>query len=174
MPLCRILDERHRIYVDRHFPKRLRKAEGYRYRVLLGVGGNIGDVRRRMNHLWVYLQRLSLLRIVQSGVILRNPPFGYTEQSDFENTVIEIATSLEPKVLLRLIWRIEKRFGRRRSFANAPRTLDLDILFFEERFIRTKELSIPHPHWRERVSVTIPLGSLARKSVRRYYENLDI
>jgi 2-amino-4-hydroxy-6-hydroxymethyldihydropteridine diphosphokinase len=174
MPLRRILDAKHTICVDRNFPKTLRHNNVYRYRVTLGVGGNVGDVKRRMNHLWIYLGRLSLLTPLKSGVILTNPPFGYTEQRDFENTVIEIGTSLEPKPLLRLIWRIEKRFGRRRSFANAPRTLDLDILFFEKRFIRTKELSIPHPHWRERVSVTIPLGSLARKSARRYYENLDI
>lgn len=174
MPLRRKLDEKHTVYVDHNFPKTLPQADGFRYHVLLGVGGNIGDVKRRMNHLWIHLRRLSMLTPLKSGVILRNPPFGYTEQNDFENTVIEVATSLEPKALLRLIWRIEKRFGRRRSFANAPRTLDLDILFFEKRFIRTKELSIPHPHWRERVSVTIPLGSLARKSARRYYENLDI
>ena len=174
MPLCRILDERHRIYVDQYFPKVFRRTHDYRYRVLLGVGGNIGDVKRRMNHLRVYLQRSRLVTIIRSGVILRNPPFGYTEQNDFENTVIEIGTSLEPKALLRLIWRIEKRFGRRRSFANAPRTLDLDIIFFANRVVRTKELNIPHPHWNERVSVTIPLGSLARKSIRRHYENLDI
>jgi 2-amino-4-hydroxy-6-hydroxymethyldihydropteridine diphosphokinase len=117
--------------------------------------------------LWIYLGRLPQICRIQSGVILRNPPFGFSEQQDFDNTVIEIGTSLEPKALLRLIWRIEKRFGRRRSFANAPRTLDLDILFFENRSVSTAELSIPHPHWNERVSVTIPLGSLAHQSVRR-------
>lgn len=174
MALRRPLDERHTIYIERNFPQRYTPNGAYRYRVILGVGGNIGDVRRRMNHLRVYLSRLSLVEVIQSGVILRNPPFGYIEQGDFDNTVIEIATSLQPRALLRLIWRIEKRFGRRRSFANAPRTLDLDILFFEKRSIRTKELSIPHPYWRERVSVIIPLRSLARKSARRYYEDLDI
>src|SRR3989338_2248498 len=161
MPLCRILDESHRIYVEHNFPKSLQKAPGYRYRVVLGVGGNIGDTRRRMNHLWHYLGKLPQICRIRSGVILRNPPFGYYDQGDFDNTVIEIGTSLEPKALLRLVWRIEKRFGRRRSFANAPRTLDLDILFFENRVMNTKELSIPHPHWSERSSVTIPLGSLA-------------
>ena len=174
MALRRPLDERHTIFIEPNFPQRYTPRGKYRYRAVLGVGGNIGDVRRRMNHLWVYLRRLSLLEVIQSGVILRNPPFGYTQQGDFDNTVIEIATSLSPRALLRLIWRIEKRFGRRRSFANAPRTLDLDILFFEKRSIRTEELSIPHPHWRERVSVIIPLGSLAQKSARRYYENLDV
>ncbi|MFY9142220.1 2-amino-4-hydroxy-6-hydroxymethyldihydropteridine diphosphokinase [Sulfuricurvum sp.] len=163
MPLCRILDERHRVYVDRHFPTTLRKAPGYRYRVLLGVGGNIGDTRRRMNHLWTYLGRLPQICKIRSGVILRNPPFGFTEQKDFDNTVIEIGTSLEPKAFLRLVWRIEKRFGRRRSFANAPRTLDLDILFFENRSVRTNELIIPHPHWDERPSVLVPLESMIHK-----------
>jgi 2-amino-4-hydroxy-6-hydroxymethyldihydropteridine diphosphokinase len=174
MPLCRILDKSHRIYVHPNFPKTLTKTASYRYRVVLGVGGNIGDTQRRINHLWHYLGRLPQICKIRSGVILRNPPFGYYDQHDFDNTVIEIGTSLEPKALLRLIWRIEKRFGRRRSFANAPRTLDLDILFFENRSIRTRELSIPHPHWHERVSVTIPLGSLAHQSARRYYENLNI
>lgn len=174
MALCRKIDDRHAIYIEPNFPRRVKQKSVYRYRAHLGVGGNIGDVRRRMNHLWFYLQRSSLLEVIQSGVVLRNPPFGYTQQGDFENTVMEIATSLQPRALLRLIWRIEKRFGRRRSFANAPRTLDLDILFFEKRSIHTKELVIPHPHWHERVSVTIPLRSLARKGVRRYYENLDI
>lgn len=174
MALCRSLDKRHSIFIEPNFPKRYTPKGAYRYQVILGVGGNIGDVRRRMNHLRVYLNRLSLLEVIQSGVILRNPPFGYIEQGDFDNTVMEISTSLSPRALLRLIWRIEKRFGRRRSFANAPRTLDLDILFFEKRFIQTKELSIPHPHWRERVSVIIPLRSLARKGARRYYEDLDV
>lgn len=172
--LRRILDEKHSIYVGNHFPQKVSQASGYRYRVLLGVGGNIGDTRRRMNHLWHYLGKLSQISKIQSGVILKNPPFGYLEQSDFYNTVIEVATSLQPKALLRLIWRIEKRFGRRRTFANAPRTLDLDIIFFEKRVIRTAELSIPHPHWERRLSVTIPFGSLARQSIRRHYENLDI
>ena len=167
MPLCRILDKHHRVYKNDNFPKKLSTSVRYRYRVVLGVGGNIGDTRRRMNHLWHYLGRLPQICRIQSGVILKNPPFGFLEQNDFDNTVIEIATSLQPKALLRLIWRIEKRFGRRRSFANAPRTLDLDILFFDNRKIQTEELSIPHPHWHERPSVTIPLKSLALTGIRR-------
>jgi len=176
MILCRRLDDRHTLCKTPNFPKRLREREGYRYRVLIGVGGNVGDTKRRMEHLWVYLQRLSALKPVQSGAILKNPPFGYTEQNDFDNTVIEIATSLEPRALLRLLWRIEKRFGRKRSFPNAPRTLDLDIIFFENRAVRYQELVIPHLHWHERPSVIIPLKSLGRAGQTRWrrYENLDI
>ncbi|MBN2871023.1 MAG: 2-amino-4-hydroxy-6-hydroxymethyldihydropteridine diphosphokinase [Campylobacterales bacterium] len=176
MMLCRKLDNRHTLCKTPNFPKRLGTASGFRYRVIIGVGGNVGDTRRRMEHLWGYLQRLSLLQPLRSGAILRNPPFGYADQSDFDNTVIEIATSLEPRALLRLVWRIEKHFGRKRSFPNAPRTLDLDIIFFANRRVRHKELVIPHPHWHERPSVTIPLRSLpkAGHTLRRRYENLDI
>lgn len=176
MMLCRKLPDSCTLCRTPFFPARREKPEGYRYRVFLGVGGNVGDTRRRMEHLWCYLRRQRLVRPLRSGAILRNPPFGYAEQNDFDNTVIEIATSLQPRALLRLVWRIEKRFGRKRSFPNAPRTLDLDILFFEDRVVQYRELIIPHPCWRERPSVTIPLGSVPKKRKRawREYENLDI
>jgi len=173
MPLCRRLDEKHRIYADRRFPASRPKQAGFRYRVVLGVGGNVGDTRRRFSRLWVYLQRQSRLSPLSSGVMLENPPFGYTEQEAFINTTIEIATSLEPRALLRLLWRIEKHFGRRRSFANAPRTLDLDMIFFENRVVKYPELTVPHPQWRMRLSVRIPLRSM-RRTFRREYENFDI
>ena len=175
MILCRRLDAHHRVCKTPRFPRKVSYAAGYRHRVLLGAGGNVGDTKRRFEHLWVYLQRHPLLKPLRSGAILRNPPFGYTEQEDFENTVIEIATSLEPRALLRLVWRIEKRFGRKRSFPNAPRTLDLDIIFFDNRKVHYKELVIPHPYWRVRPSVTIPLKTLpgAGQTLRRRYENFD-
>lgn len=173
MPLRRKLDENHCIYVDRHFPLSRPKPPGFRYRVILGIGGNVGDTKRRMNHLWIYLRRLRRITPLRSGVMLQNPPFGYTEQDDFINTTIEIATSQEPRALLRVLWRIEKHFGRRRSFANAPRTLDLDMIFFEDRILSYPELIVPHPHWRMRLSVRLPLRSM-RRTFRRQYENFDI
>ncbi|MCK9373081.1 MAG: 2-amino-4-hydroxy-6-hydroxymethyldihydropteridine diphosphokinase [Sulfuricurvum sp.] len=174
MPLCRTLDENHRIYVDRVFPAvHTPIHRSFRYRAVLGVGGNVEDTRRRLHHLWFYLRRQRLLQPVRSGILLKNPPFGYVEQDDFINTTIEIATSLEPRMLLRLLWRIEKHFGRKRSFPNAPRTLDLDMIFFENRVLTYPELIVPHPHWRMRLSVRIPLRSM-RRTFRREYENFDI
>lgn len=173
MPLCRKIDAAHTIYVNRYFPTQSRKRSGFRYRIVLGVGGNVGDVARRFNRLWIYLKRQSLLYPVRSGVVLKNPPFGYFEQDDFINTTIEIATSLEPRALLRQLWRIEKHFGRVRSFPNAPRTLDLDMIFFEDRVVNYPELIVPHPDWSGRPSVRIPLRSM-RRTFRRQYENFDI
>ncbi|MDD2829226.1 MAG: 2-amino-4-hydroxy-6-hydroxymethyldihydropteridine diphosphokinase [Sulfuricurvum sp.] len=174
MFLRRILDERHTIYVNNTFPTRRDSCHRPSHRAVLGVGGNIGDVKRRFHHLIIHLNRLSQLSVIQTGVILKNPPFGYNKQDDFYNTVIEISTTLSPRALLRLLWRIEKRFGRVRSFANAPRTLDLDMIFYDNRVLNYPELIIPHPHWDERLSVRIPLRSMTRKTFRRDYENLNI
>jgi len=149
-----------RIIKGELFPQERKKSSANRYRALIGVGGNLGDVKRRFNHLWYEMERSPLMEPLQSGIILENPPFGYENQPSFFNTVIEIATSLNPRALLRALWRMEHRFGRVRSFANAPRTLDLDIIFFDQRRISYPELSVPHPSFRERQSVMIPLRSL--------------
>jgi 2-amino-4-hydroxy-6-hydroxymethyldihydropteridine diphosphokinase len=172
--LKRIVDDKHSIYVNRNFPKKLSPHKAFRHRVILGIGGNVGDTRRRIEHLWITLGRLSQVKRMQSGVILKNPPFGYLTQDDFYNTVFEISTSLSPRQLLRLMWRIEKRFGRVRSFANAPRTLDVDIIFFDDQAVDYPELKIPHPHWEKRSSVIIPLQSMIRNTIRRRYENLNV
>ena len=176
MSLQRPLDERYCVIIQRCFPYRRLKPSGYRHRVIVGVGGNVGDTQRRLEHLWVYLRRSSQIYPIQNGVIVRNPPFGYTLQADFYNTVMEIATSLTPQILLRRLLQIEKHFGRKRSFTNAPRTLDLDMIFFANRAMTTRQLTLPHPGYKERLSVLIPLRSLGPNAQkrRRRYENLDL
>ena len=176
MGLKRQLDENHTLYLNRCFPQSRSQPHGYRHRVIVGVGGNVGDVQRRLAHLWIYLRRTTQIYPIQNGVIVRNPPFGYTQQADFDNTVIQIATSLNPRTLLRRLLRIEKHFGRKRSFANAPRTLDLDMIFFDKKRMNTAHLTLPHPGYKERLSVLIPLRSLGINAYkrRRRYENLDL
>jgi 2-amino-4-hydroxy-6-hydroxymethyldihydropteridine diphosphokinase len=174
MFLTRTLDEKHSICVSRSFPSNVTVKRKHRFSVILGVGGNVGDVRRRMEHLWCYLGQMTQITRIQRGVILKNPPFGYTQQADFYNTVFEISTSLPPRILLRVLWRIEKRFGRVRSFTNAPRTLDLDMIFYGDKILNYPELTVPHPHWKERSSVLIPLRSMTRNTIRRHYENLNV
>lgn len=176
MPLQRRLDEKHCVYVNRCFPQCRQKPSGYRHCAVIGAGGNIGDVQRRLEHLWVYLRRTVQIYPIQNGVIVRNPPFGYEQQADFDNTVIKIATSLNPRTLLRRLLRIEKHFGRKRSFANAPRTLDLDMIFFDNKTMNGADLTLPHPGYKERLSVLIPMRSLGRNAQkrRRRYENLDL
>jgi 2-amino-4-hydroxy-6-hydroxymethyldihydropteridine diphosphokinase len=133
------------------------------HEVLLGIGGNIGDVVRRFEHLFYYLKRSSLVRVIETAPILKNPPFGYIDQGDFYNSLMRIETLLTPKALLRYVLRVEKLFGRKRLFKDGPRTLDIDIIFYENVKMETKELTLPHPGWRERESVLIPLSMMKGK-----------
>ncbi len=146
-----------------YFPCALTSEGGYK--VLLGIGGNIGDVVRRFEHLFYYLRRSSLLRVIETAPIVKNPPFGYTEQGDFYNSLMLIETLLNPKALLRYVLRVEKVFGRKRLFKDGPRTLDIDIIFYENVTMETKELTLPHPGWKERASVLIPLRYMHQKRV---------
>jgi len=127
------------------------------HRALIGIGGNIGDTVERFESLWRYWQTSSRLTITETSPILRNPPFGYTAQPDFYNALISICTPLGATELLRYLLYTEKRFGRVRSFANAPRRLDLDMIFYDDISLETRRLYLPHPHWCERDSVVMPL-----------------
>jgi len=149
------LNKNHTLIVTPNFPYSAKSRGGYR--ALLGIGGNIGDVLRRFEHLLYYLKRSSLLSVIETAPILKNPPFGYREQGDFYNSLLLIETGLNPKALLRYVLRVEKVFGRKRLFKDGPRTLDIDILFYKNVKMETKNLILPHPEWMNRNSVLIPL-----------------
>lgn len=154
------LDEYNSLIFQMNYPYLSKKKSTKIFEATLGIGGNIGDVPRRFNHLFYHLKRSSLVDIMQTSPILKNPPFGYLEQKEFHNALIIVKTCLSPKALLRYILHIEKQFGRKRSFADAPRTLDIDLIFYENVKMNSKELILPHPSWRDRTSVIIPLTYL--------------
>lgn len=146
-----------------HFPYNTKRNSRMRYRALLGVGGNIGDVLRRFEHLFWYFKDSKLIHVLESSPLLKNPPFGFLEQPDFLNATILVETNLSPKELLRYVLRIEKRFGRKRLFKDAPRTLDIDLIFYEDITMQSSELILPHPGWMQRASVLIPLSMMKEK-----------
>lgn len=152
----KVLDANHTLIFTSHFPYAI--ASQGKKQAILGIGGNIGDVLRRFEHLFWYFKRSKFLNIIETSPILKNPPFGFTEQKDFFNAVIRIETTLQPRQLLHYVLHVEKLFGRKRSFPDAPRTLDIDILFYENVTIESKNLTIPHPEWIKRSSVLIPLS----------------
>lgn len=161
----KVLDEDYHLITTPHYPwshpqKILRRKP---HKAIIGIGGNVGDVLRRFERLFYFINRSSFVEILQSAPILRNPPFGFTQQSHFYNSLLVINTRLTPRELLRYLLRIEKRFGRKRLFKDAPRTLDLDIIFYDDIQISSKSLTIPHPEWMQRESVLIPLKFLKRK-----------
>jgi len=144
------------------FPYISKRNTSLRYEVTVGIGGNIGDVRRRFEHLFCHIQRDKRVDILRTSLILKNPPFGFKNQDDFFNSIIVLKMDMQPLVFLDYLMRLEKKFGRTRSFANAPRTLDLDIIFFDNRVIDLPKLQVPHPSWSKRESVVIPLAGFIR------------
>lgn len=144
------------------FGKSSSQRSFHRYRVTVGVGGNLGDVKRRFEHLFIYFTRDKRVELLRTSLILKNPPFGFAEQDDFFNSIVVLKTSMQPKVFLDYLMRVEKKFARKRSFANAPRTLDLDIIFFDNRVVNIPKLQIPHAQWANRESVLIPLMDIQR------------
>ncbi len=142
------------------FPYKNEKKTSHRYRVTVGMGGNVGDVKRRFEHLFISFKKDRRVELLQTSLILKNPPFGYVDQDDFFNSIIVLQVSMQPLAFLSYLHAIEKKFARKRSFANAPRTLDLDIIFFDNRVIKTHKLIIPHAQWSKRDSVVIPLKGI--------------
>ena len=169
MPYLKKRKAQNTIYKNRDFPQYIKKYRPKNRVALIGVGGNLGDVKRRFKHLLEFLKRDRQIRVLTTSIVLKNPPFGYLEQDDFYNTLFLIETKFTPLELLRYLQRVEKHFKRDRLFKNGPRTLDLDIIFYEKIRVRKGEkLIIPHPYWQERDSVKIPLSFLkGRKCLKR-------
>ncbi|WP_456479776.1 2-amino-4-hydroxy-6-hydroxymethyldihydropteridine diphosphokinase, partial [Nautilia sp.] len=107
---------------------------------------------------YLFLSSHPKIDIVQTSIIYKNPPFGYLEQEDFYNSVLVVKTDFSPYELLNFLLYTEKKFGRVRSFKNAPRTLDLDIILYNNVKISTEKLKIPHPFFKNRDSVLVPLA----------------
>ncbi len=139
-----------------YFPKKF-KSSSKRYRCLIGVGANIKNPLATFKKFMHYLCRSPQIDLLKTSPILKNPPFGYLAQPDFYNFCVLVRTNLYPLELLKVLQNIEKIFGRKRSFKNAPRSLDLDLIFFENKRSYNHKLVLPHPCWDERQSVLIPL-----------------
>jgi len=145
-----------------HFPYNAKKESRKQHRALLGIGGNVGDVLRRFEHLFIYLKSRKRVDIVETSPLLKNPPFGFLEQDDFLNGLILIETDMTPRELLTYVLRIEKKFGRRRLFKDGPRTLDIDLIFFDDITMESEVLTLPHPGWMQRSSVLLPLSMMKK------------
>jgi 2-amino-4-hydroxy-6-hydroxymethyldihydropteridine diphosphokinase len=160
MYLKRELNKSLTTFKSLHFRYKAKQKSKHRYRVTVGVGGNVGDVKRRFEHLFISLKRDKRVELLQTSLILKNPPFGFVKQDDFLNSIIVLQVSMQALEFLNYLMRLEKKFARERSFKNAPRTLDLDIIFFDNRNIKTDKLTIPHKSYSDRQSVMIPLSDI--------------
>jgi 2-amino-4-hydroxy-6-hydroxymethyldihydropteridine diphosphokinase len=125
----------------------------------IGLGSNLGDRKQNL------AQALKLmpkhLVIEQISCIYETEPVGYEQQPLFLNAVCRISTELSPQQLLGLAKEIEAKLGRMPGFPNAPRPIDIDILFYGDKVFSDKELTIPHPRLAERAFVLVPLAEIA-------------
>jgi 2-amino-4-hydroxy-6-hydroxymethyldihydropteridine diphosphokinase len=101
------------------------------------------------------------LRILGRSPVYETPPWGYADQPDFLNQVIQGETELPPLELLQRLKAIEVDLGRIPTFHNGPRLIDLDILLYDDLVLDTPDLTIPHPRFPERAFVLFPLADLA-------------
>ena len=156
------LSENLTLHYTSNFPYISKRSSSKKYSVTIGIGGNQGNVKRTFDKLFLSLNANAKFDILMTSPLLTNPPFGYLEQNDFLNGIIAIKTNLAPNEFLRIMQRLEIRYGRKRSFQDAPRTLDIDIIFFDNKKINTKNLIIPHKDWANRESVIIPLSYMMK------------
>ena len=125
----------------------------------LGLGSNLGDAAFNIRSGLEAIRRHAVDMKVSS--LYRTVPMGFHGQPHFLNVVCSIWTRLSPFELLHATKAIEVGLSRRRTFPNAPRTLDIDILLYGSRSIQTRVLTLPHPEMRRRPFVMIPLAELA-------------
>jgi 2-amino-4-hydroxy-6-hydroxymethyldihydropteridine diphosphokinase len=126
----------------------------------VGLGANIGEPRAQLLAAWDALGRIPQTRAIARSSLYRSAPIGYENQPDFLNCVAKLDTTLEPRALLSHLQQVERDLGRARSFRDAPRKIDLDLLLYGSESIDTPDLVVPHPRMHERAFVLEPLAEL--------------
>lgn len=131
--------------------------------VLIGLGGNVGDVRKTFDRAIALLCDGQAVRLLARSSDYLTPPWGVTDQPPFINAVIEVATVLPAHDLFARALSVERALGRDRSKERrwGPRTLDLDLLAYDDLTLDDPDLTLPHPRLLERAFVLAPLAEIA-------------
>jgi 2-amino-4-hydroxy-6-hydroxymethyldihydropteridine diphosphokinase len=137
----------------------MRSAPGRVKRAYVGFGANLGDPASTLAAAAAELGR-SAATVTAGSHLYRSRPIGLTDQPDFQNAVAQVATALAPDDLLDELMALEARFGRVREVRHGPRTLDLDLLWYEGETRSGERLTLPHPRAHEREFVLRPLAEL--------------
>ena len=127
----------------------------------LGIGSNLGDRLKNMRDALLELSSSGLVRIRKVSPVYESEPVGLRDQPDFLNAVAEVETDASPHELLEVLQAVESRLGRRRDVRWGPRTIDIDILFYDDLILKNEALEIPHPRASERRFVLMPLSDIA-------------
>jgi 2-amino-4-hydroxy-6-hydroxymethyldihydropteridine diphosphokinase len=132
-------------------------------RALIALGGNVGDVRATFRKAIAHICGMTQAALLARSSDYTTPPWGDVEQAPFVNACIEIDTALDPHALLFALQKIETKFGRDRQKERrwGPRTLDLDLIAYDDVSMRKPELTLPHPRLFERAFVLVPLAEIS-------------
>ncbi len=131
-------------------------------RVYVGLGSNLDRPLEQVRAGMAALRELPDSHVVKCSALYRSAPVGITEQPDFINAVAALDTALAPQALMRRLLAIEHAHGRRRgALRGGPRTLDLDLLLYDDLELQSPELTLPHPRLHERAFVLYPLFEIA-------------
>ncbi|RQO83250.1 2-amino-4-hydroxy-6-hydroxymethyldihydropteridine diphosphokinase [Acidovorax sp. FJL06] len=133
-------------------------------RVYVGLGANLGEREVALRKALAALGQCPGTRVLRVSPLYGSAPVD-AGGPDYLNAVAEVATALTPEALLQALQAIEQSAGRERPYRNAPRTLDLDILWFGDQVIDTPALTVPHPRMAERAFVLRPLADLVHERV---------
>ena len=127
----------------------------------VALGANLADPTTQVRAALTALTELPQSRLLRASSLYRTAPVGIAHQPDFINAVAALETTLSPHELLAALFAIEAAFGRRRDYHHAPRTLDLDLLLYDEQVIDSPHLTLPHPRLHLRAFVIAPLLEIA-------------
>lgn len=123
----------------------------------IGLGSNQAQPQQQLQQALQQIDQLPHTRLLARSSLYASAPVGYLDQPDFVNAVAKIETDLTPYDLLRALLAIEQQHGRERTFRNAPRTLDLDVLLYDQVQHHEPHLTLPHPQMHLRAFVLQPL-----------------
>lgn len=130
-------------------------------RAFIALGANLNQPRQQVLAAFAELASTPGVRLLQRSSLYRTTPVGYLDQPDFINAACAIETTLKPQELLAALLSIERCHGRMREFPNSPRTLDLDILLYDDLILEQNHLTLPHPRMHQRAFVLEPLREIA-------------
>ncbi|WP_071461114.1 2-amino-4-hydroxy-6-hydroxymethyldihydropteridine diphosphokinase [Bacillus massilinigeriensis] len=126
----------------------------------IALGSNMGDRFYNLEQAVRHLDSNEKIEVVNVSSVYETDPVGYEEQAPFLNMVVEVRTDLDPFLLLETCHKIEQSLGRKRELRWGPRTVDLDILLYNQEDIETDTLIVPHPRMWERAFVLVPLSEI--------------
>ncbi|HJU50470.1 MAG TPA: 2-amino-4-hydroxy-6-hydroxymethyldihydropteridine diphosphokinase [Pseudogulbenkiania sp.] len=129
-------------------------------RAFIALGSNLEQPQQQVRDAFAALDAVPGVCLRRASSLYRTSPVGFLDQPDFINAVAELDTELSPLALLDALMQLEEHFGRVRSFRNAPRVLDLDLLMMEDVELESERLTLPHPRMHERAFVLAPLAEL--------------